>query len=160
MTEVIVDGLPPFEEALKELDRRYHLFLQFTIDLTSISPPEEPWFLQIMLGLLTDTASAYQQLKLGLDKSESLLAWATRNLLELNIWAQYVTLSYKQAERFYQDWVIDGSELLQALQDWRLACGEAPDKVTWALVEAMKKSKTACGLPSRTSYLRVGDIAT
>jgi hypothetical protein len=99
-----------------------------------------------------------QQLK-GLDKSESLLAWAARNLLELNIWAQYVTQSFEQAERFYQDWVIDGSELFQSLQDWRVAGGEPPDRVTWALVESMKKSKTDCGLTTKTSFLRVGDVA-
>jgi hypothetical protein len=160
MPEVIVEGLQPFEEALKKLDRRYEQILQFSLDLTTLPPQQEAWFLQIMLGLLTDTSFAYQQLKVGLDKSESLLAWAARNLLELNIWAQYVTASCEQAERFYQDWVIDGSELFQSPQDWRVEDGEPPDRVTWALVESMKKPKTDCGLPAMASYLRVGDVAS
>jgi hypothetical protein len=47
----------------------------------------------------------------------NLIAWASRNLLELTVFTKYVLKSGANARRFGDDRLIDGCELIVSLRD-------------------------------------------
>ncbi len=69
----------------------------------------------------------------------NLIAWASRNLLELTVFIKYVLKSGANARRFGDDRLIDGCELIIALRD--LEQFYDPNAPTPGLDEALKRMK-------------------
>jgi hypothetical protein len=97
-----VSGIDPAELQLLDLE------------FGSQPRPPEP----LLAGLLAAAVREYRHLRIGLDESTSLVAWACRNLLELNIYTQYVLSSKGNAERFSGEQLADGIEIFDAFQTW------------------------------------------
>ena len=93
------------------------------------------WFRELLVGLLNSTLREYQHLKLGLRKSTPLLAWACRNLLELNIYVQYILKSEGNAKRFAQERLADGIDIFDSFKTW--AARNDPSLVTPAVEAAL-----------------------
>ena len=93
------------------------------------------WFRGLLAGLLNSTLREYQHLKLGLRISTALLAWACRNLLELNIYVQYVLKSEANARRFAGERLADGVDIFDSFKAW--AARNDPSLVTPAVDAAL-----------------------
>jgi hypothetical protein len=89
-----------------------------------------------------------------------LLAYATRNLLELLIWTAYVLKSNENTSRFAQDWLLDAIGLLEGLEGWHLAHGGVPSELTSTTktLEDLRTQRTGWGLDN-ARYLRVAEVA-
>jgi hypothetical protein len=116
------------------------------------------WFRDLLAGLLHSTLREYQHLKLGLRNSTALLAWACRNLLELNIYVQYVLKSEGNARRFAGERLADGMEIFDSFKAW--AARNDPSLVTPAvdaalnsLIELKAQDESAPARALSTRYL-------
>jgi hypothetical protein len=76
------------------------------------------WFRNLLICILNTTLREYQHLKIGYRKSTGFLAWACRNLLELDIYAQYALLSKANAKRFVDDRIIDADDIFESFKTW------------------------------------------
>jgi len=72
----------------------------------------------VLAGLVDAAVREYRHLRSGLRESTPLVAWACRNLLELNIYTQYVLRSEDHAHRFTRQQLEDGIEIFDAFQTW------------------------------------------
>jgi hypothetical protein len=62
----------------------------------------------------------------------SLIAWRTRNLLELKVWTVYFCRSERNARRIYEDAGRDGRDIFSALAKWGKATAQPDDWATMA----------------------------
>lgn len=86
--------------------------LLFMRRLPTNSGIEEPCFVSIV-GLLQAATYACRQLQAGWrERDLPMLAWSSRNALEVMIWTKYVTSNALNAKRFYLDWLNDAEETL------------------------------------------------
>jgi hypothetical protein len=123
-------------EDLETLDEAFAVMREFAGEVRD-SQRDEEWFRDMLAGLLEAGATEYRHMKLGLRQSTGLLAWACRNLLELNIYTQYVLQSESNAQRFGLNRVADGIDTFDAFKTW-LARNDAslvPPEVDAALEE-------------------------
>lgn len=95
----------------------------------------ETWFRDLLGGLLDATVREYRHLRSGLRDSTAMLAWACRNLLELNIRAQWVLRSEANARHFANDRIAEGIEILDSFQAW--AARNDPALMTPAMTAAL-----------------------
>ena len=83
---------------------------------------EEHCFVSL-IGLLQAAHHAGRNLMTGWRECDvPLLAWATRNSLEVSIWVKYITQSESNAERFYHDWLNDAEDALRRAIPGKLSC--------------------------------------
>jgi hypothetical protein len=83
------------------------------------APTSNLWFQEMLVSILESILREYEGLKRGCDgRSITLLAWACRNMLELNIIAKFVMLSYSNAQDFAEDMAVDGFEFFTAFREW------------------------------------------
>lgn len=111
----------------------------------------------LLAGLLEAANREYRHLRMGLRESTPLVAWACRNLLELNIYTQYVLSSEANARRFAGERLADGIEIFDAFQTWAARNDPAlvaPEiaAVLSSLVE--EKSQEEAGTPQRALSIR------
>jgi len=116
------------------------------------------WFRGLLLGLLNSTLREYRHLKLGLRESTALLAWACRNLLELNIYVQYVLKSEANARRFAGERLADGIDIFDSFKAWAarndpLLVTPAVDAALNSLIELKAQEENAPGRPMSTRYV-------
>ncbi|SPE34077.1 hypothetical protein SBA3_2090014 [Candidatus Sulfopaludibacter sp. SbA3] len=104
-------------EDIEALDEAFGVVRAFAAEVRE-SPSPAPWFRDVLVALLEAAPDGYRHLKLGLKYSTSLLAWACRNLLELNIYTQYVLQSEANARRFALNRVADGIDTFESFQTW------------------------------------------
>jgi hypothetical protein len=76
---------------------------------------EHDWFRNLLLGILNCALHDYKSVEIGAQKSVYLMAWGTRNLLELKVIAAYVLASEKNATAFRADFLIDLKEFFEAV---------------------------------------------
>ncbi len=100
---------------------------------------DAPWFASLLFCLISSSLREYKHLKIGYEKYTGLEAWACRNLLELNIFTQYILLSEANARRFIGDRLIDGTDIFQSSKDWLLSL--SPEAQTPELDETMRKTR-------------------
>lgn len=88
-------------------------------------------------------------------------AWATRNLLELAVWAKYTTASKESAKRLSDDQVIDMAELQKGMLS--LLNKYEPNHTDLATLqeqgEWFKNTKGEMGIDQGSRHLNVGQIA-
>jgi hypothetical protein len=104
-------------EDIEALDEAFATVRAFAAEVRQ-SPSEAEWFSGVLAALLEAASDEYRHLKLGLRHSTGMLAWACRNLLELNIYTQYVLQSESNARRFALNRVADGIDTFDAFQTW------------------------------------------
>ena len=117
-------------------------------EFRSQSRPLDP----VLAGLLDAAVREYRHLRIGLEESTALVAWACRNLLELNIYTQYVLSSEANAQRFTGEQLADGIAIFDAFETW--AARNDPALVTppirAVLAElADRKSREEAAAPER-----------
>jgi hypothetical protein len=76
---------------------------------------EYDWFRNLLLGILNCALHDYKSVEIGAQKSVYLMAWGTRNLLELKVIASHVLASEKNATEFKSDFLIDLKEFYEAV---------------------------------------------
>jgi hypothetical protein len=123
----------------------------------------EAWFRHIVFGLLLGVIDEYRNLKNGLADSGfvSVMAAATRNLMELQVWTRYVIASRTNAKRFHDDWNLDALDFFEYLAKWQqivIPSEPLPAAVQRVLTEAYAQ-RDKVGLTPKDKYLRVGRIA-
>ena len=104
-------------EEIEALDEAFAAVRDFAGEVRQVPSPAA-WFRDTLASLLDAAPEGYRLLKLGLRHSTSLLAWACRNLLELNIYTQYVLQSEAGARRFALNRVADGIDTFDSFQTW------------------------------------------
>jgi hypothetical protein len=107
--------IPP--EDIETLDEAFADVRAFAAEVLLVES-EAAWFREVLAAMLEGAAREYRHLKLGLKHSTGLLAWACRNLLELNIYAQYVLQSEDNARRFAMNRVTDGIDTFDSFKMW------------------------------------------
>lgn len=81
-------------------------------------PAKAIWFKNILICLLNALLREYRSLRVGFKKSTPLLAWACRNMLELNIYTKYALLKGSNAKDFVDDRWIDAIEMFSSFRIW------------------------------------------
>jgi hypothetical protein len=92
---------------------------------------KEQYFVSL-IGLLQAAHHAGRNLIAGWHECDvPLLAWSSRNSLEVSIWVKYITQNESHAERFYHDWLNDAEDLLRrsVRLDQLAGINEKPDSV-------------------------------
>jgi len=107
--------IPP--DDIEALDEAFATVRTFAAEVQE-SPSDAAWFRDLLAAFVQAAPAGYRHLKLGLRHSTSLLAWACRNLLELNIYTQYALQSESGARRFALNRVADGIDTFDAFQTW------------------------------------------
>jgi len=79
--------------AVDDIEITKGAFLQIKQWVHDLTPGKTEYFYNIVIRLLHATLTQRHYLTIGFHKSPSLLAWACRNLLELDIITQYCLLS-------------------------------------------------------------------
>lgn len=80
------------------------------------------WHGQLFGSLCYQVFLEYRRLSQAYERAEvrhaSLLAWSSRNLLELSVWCQYFAKSGENARQLYEDAGRDAHDILQAFEKW------------------------------------------
>jgi len=106
----------------------------------SLKPADDAnfYFFEIVRELVDAAIKNFNELRRGyVTANLNLVAWASRNLLELTVFVRYVLKSDSNARRFGDDRLIDGRELIIALRD--LADFYDPSAPTPGLDDALKR---------------------
>ena len=80
-------------------------------------------------------------------------AWAARNLFELEIWTRFVLKKREYAERFGNDWIMDGIGILEGMEAWAKIRGDSGSR---ALLERLR-AKRDSELPGCKRFLDARD---
>src|SRR5450756_1934122 len=83
------DGLTPFVPVFEKFKRL------------------EPWHSNIVGAIPLRARINYGHLTRAVQANYEYLGWCSRNLLELLVWALYVTRSEENARRLFDDYIID-----------------------------------------------------
>jgi hypothetical protein len=101
------------------------------------------YFFEIVRELVDAAIKNFTELRRGYVAGNlNLIAWASRNLLELTVFTKYVLKSGANARRFGDDRLIDGWELIVSLRD--LEHFYDPSAPTPGLDDALKRAR--CGV--------------
>lgn len=123
------------------------------------APTQTIWFQNTLICLLSAFLREYQSLKVGFKKSTPLLAWACRNMLELNVFTKYALLNGSNAKAFSEDMWIDAIDIFRSFREWirfQEPSGKMPElDQTIANFEAEKVKR---GI-TRKNYLRASSMA-
>ena len=147
------------EIEFRAIEEAFDRVKQLAISIDELET-DAPWFASLLFCILSSCLREYKHLKIGYQKYTGLEAWACRNLLELNIFTQYVLLSETNARRFIGDRLIDGTDIFQSSKDWLLNFN--PEAQTPELDETIRKTRelmAAEGIEP-VGHLRTRAIAT
>src|SRR6266496_4946856 len=81
-------------------------------------PTKTPYFYNMMIRLVHSMLKQQHYLTIGYQKSPLLLAWACRNLMEVDIITQYCLMSPQNSKDFADDMWIDGIEVFESFKEW------------------------------------------
>jgi len=81
-------------------------------------PSNTPYFYNMVIRLVHSMLKQQHNLTVGYMKSPLLLAWACRNLLELDVITQYCLASPQNGKDFADDMWIDGIEIFESFKTW------------------------------------------
>ena len=140
-------------------DRGFKEIESFGIWLES-EPTQTIWFKNTLICLISALVREYRSLTVGSKKSTPLLAWACRNMLELNIYTKYVLLKGSNAKDFVADRWIDAIEIFESFRNW--VRFHDPGTLTPGIDETItnfKTEKAKQGI-TRTGYLRMDKMAS
>lgn len=147
-------GFPMYDEELT--DKGFKEMEAFALWLQDV-PTQTIWFRNLLIALFEGLLREYRSLSVGVKKSPPLLAWACRNMLELNVIAKYVLLSESNAKEFVDDWIIDDLEVFESFRSWMKFHGATTVEIDKIIVnfQALKQDQGV----TRKKYLRTKDMA-
>lgn len=140
-------------------DASFELVAKFAAELQAKNVGAD-WFQNSLTGLVNSLLREYRSLKLGTKESLPLLAWGCRNMLELNIWTEYILVSSVNAKLFAQGMLIDLTEIFTSFREWS-AFHNPTTKLSSALEQTianLEREKLRLGI-ARTGYLKVSNLA-
>ncbi|MFN7114125.1 MAG: DUF5677 domain-containing protein [Alphaproteobacteria bacterium] len=123
------------------------------------------WWIEVISTLTYECFREYTALKLAFDTGAaddiSLIAWRTRNLLEISMWAGYCAIDEANARVFYED---AGRDMLDIAQQYIKWGEEHFDDREMSLfrdgIDELKKGASKKGINDLdTTYTRVNDAA-
>jgi uncharacterized protein DUF5677 len=89
------------------------------------------------------------------------LAWGARNLLELSIWAKYVTVSKENARKLHNDQITDASEVQKGMsnlvREYEPTHPESEELQQQG--DVLSEIKAEIGLKEESRHLNIGTIA-
>ena len=122
-------------------------------------PTNTPYFRNMVMGLVLSMVKQQHYLTIGYQNSPLLLAWACRNLLELDVITQYCLMSPQNGLDFADDMWLDAIHIFESSRKWIQHTD--PAKQTPELDQTIAKyhaEKTKRGL-TRNKYLAVKELA-
>lgn len=123
------------------------------------SDTEARWYRDLLLCLVNATLREHLNLKIGYQRSTAFLSWACRNLLEISILAEYVSLSEGNARRFVDDRIIDGIEMFESFEAWyNFVDPQRHSPELDQILAKLRAQKARAGLTVRKS-LRTNELA-
>jgi hypothetical protein len=127
---------------------------------------DNAWWVQLFASLCAQVFSEYLLLKRahqeGQTDAASLLAWRSRNLLELSVWCLYCSKSRENARRLYEDAGRDVFGIFGAFTKWGIAKAQDPDwlDIFTGARQDLSQRAAAEGVSSLDGdYKRVSDAA-
>jgi hypothetical protein len=148
-------GLKPSDP--KILDQYLVLLQQRVLDLES-KPTQTMWFRNLVICLLEAIHRECHHMRIGHEKSQLLLAWSCRNLLELNVQTKWVLLNGTNAKEFVDDQLIGTLDILESYKRWMKFHGEPDTPEVDSVITDFCETKAAAGVV-RTKYLKVSEMA-
>ena len=157
--QVASDEIQRIADGLFKLKEGAEADLKALHDYLNEQDASTPWFFNLITTLLRALGKEYRYLNIGYAKDGRLVAWACRNLLEINLFTEFVLRSEDKAKAFVEDQVLDAIDVISAFKKWLIA-GEPRTATPMidAAIETMMQTKTERGI-TRTKYLKSGDIA-
>lgn len=150
---------------IRSLDRRFGGLRSF-VPVLEKCRCLETWHSNIVGAIPLRARLNYDHLKGAANANYEYLGWCCRNLLELLIWALYVTTSKENARRLFEDYIIDTEHLVTNLRDLLhiFATETRPelDRNLQTLSEQesiLRQERARSSLPIDSRYLDVGRIA-
>jgi hypothetical protein len=128
-------------------------------DYLNEQPSRTPWFFNTITALLRGLGREYRYLNIGYAKDGRLLAWACRNLLEIDLYTEYSLRSEANASAFADDQILDALDIFSAFKKW-LMVGD-PNGTTPTLdatIASIDHVRAQLGV-TRSKYLKTEDIA-
>lgn len=123
------------------------------------APTQTIWFKNTLICFLSALLREYRSLTVGFKKSTPLLAWACRNMLELNVLTKYVLLNGSNAKDFTDDMWIDAVDIFSSFREWiRLHDPAAKMPELEQTISNFESEKMRLGV-TRKDYLRVSEMA-
>lgn len=126
----------------------------------------EAWHSNIVGAIPLRARLNYSHLQRAMGANHEYLGWCCRNLLELLIWALYVTTSKENARRLFDDYIIDTEHLVTNLRNLLHVFATEPhpdmDRALEMLAgqEAiLQQERVRSSLQDHSNYLAVGGIA-
>jgi hypothetical protein len=156
MPPTYLDLTPPID--LDLTDKGFQKIQEFGSQLQDL-PTQTIWFKNILICFLSALLREYQSLKVGLKKSTPLLAWACRNMLELNVFAKYSLLKGSNAKDFADDMWIDAIDIFSSFHAWVKLHDPANKMPELEQTIANFASEKARQGVTRKDYLRVTNMA-
>jgi hypothetical protein len=150
---------------IRSLDRRFGGLSPFVPVLEKCGCLEA-WHSNIVGAIPLRARLNYGHLKGAEGANYEYLGWCCRNLIELLIWALYVTTSKENARRLFEDYIIDTEHLITNLRNLlHIFAAEPHPEVdrnleTLARQESiLRQERAQSSLPVDSKYLDVGRIA-
>lgn len=143
---------------LQIADKGFKEVEQFGVWLEQ-QPTQTMWFRNVLTCLVSALLREYRSLRVGLKRSTPLLAWACRNMLELNIYTKYTLRKGSNAKDFVDDRWIDAIEIFSSFRDWIRFYN--PNSTTPELDQTIRnfgEEKVKQGI-TRAKYLRMETMA-
>ncbi len=146
----------------ESLQKRFHNLPEF-ISYLQTADQVEPWHRKVLGCIIIRLRNNVRHLSEACRAPYELeyAAWATRNLLELAVWAKYTTASKENAKRLSDDQVIDMAELQKGMLS--LLKKYEPNHTDLATLqeqgEWFKRTKGEMGIDEGSRHLNVGQIA-
>ena len=128
---------------------------------------DNAWWVQIFASLCSQSFGEYLSLKRAYENKQNddaaLLAWRSRNLLELSVWSTYCAKNRDNARRVYEDAGRDVRGVYDAFIKWGTATAQAADwldPVATAKQDLCERARLLDGITSLDGpYKRVSDAA-
>jgi hypothetical protein len=150
---------------IRSLDKRFGGLRTF-VPVLEKCERFEAWHSNIVGAIPLRARLNYGHLKGAAGANYEYLGWCCRNLLELLVWALYVTTSRENARRLFEDYIIDAEHLITNLRALLhiFSAGPHPELdrnlETLAQQESiLRQERAQSSLPVDSKYLDVGRIA-
>jgi hypothetical protein len=143
---------------LELTDKAFKEIQEFGVQLQD-EPTETIWFQNTLICLLSALLREYRNLTVGFKKSTPLLAWACRNMLELDVFTKYALLKGSHAKDFVDDMWIDAIDIFASFRAWVRVYDPAGAMPELDQTIANFVSEKARQGVTRNEYLKVSKMA-
>jgi hypothetical protein len=122
-------------------------------------PTQSGWFQNVLVCLLDAILREYENLEPAFDKPTMFMAWACRNMLELNVFTKYTLAKKSYARMFYDDGMIDAIDVFSSFREWLVFHSPSANTIQLdGTIANLKAAKARQGIV-RKRYLKANEIA-